>query len=128
MGIRMLHRRRRTGAWHRRIERAEADPERGGDASPVPSLAADASSARIPVDPAARVRAALAAMRRRVAALQWRARVDVARGYLALLLAALPKARPRHTLTVFVASLTERPAPPAPGQARPDAREPDAAP
>ncbi|MEU9403583.1 hypothetical protein [Streptomyces sp. SID4985] len=116
MGIRM------------RTERAEADPGRGGDAPAVPSLAADASSARIPVDPAARMRAALAALRRRAAALQWRARVDVARGYLALLLAALPKARPRHTLTVFVASLTERPSPPAPGQARPDAREPDAAP
>ncbi|MEU6244878.1 hypothetical protein [Streptomyces sp. NPDC047024] len=116
MGIRM------------RTERAEADPGRGGDAPMVPSLAADASSARIPVDPAARMRAALAALRRRAAALQWRARVDVARGYLALLLAALPKARPRHTLTVFVASLTERPSPPAPGQARPDTREPDAAP
>ncbi|MEW2132289.1 hypothetical protein [Streptomyces sp. NPDC005435] len=127
MGIRMLHR-RRTRAWHRRIERAEADPGRGGDASPVPLLAADASSARIPVDPAARARAVLAALRRRAAALDWRARADVARGYLALLLAALPKARPRHTLTVFIASLAERPAPPAPGQGRPSAQEPDATP
>ncbi|MFJ6543799.1 hypothetical protein ACIQMP_24570 [Streptomyces sp. NPDC091385] len=125
MGIRMLHR-RRTEAWHRRIERAEANPARGGDASSVPSLAADASSARIPVDPAARVHAALVALRRRLAALQWRSRADVARGYLALLLAALPKARPRHTLTVFVASLTERPASSATGQGRAPKREPGA--
>ncbi|MGW4196988.1 hypothetical protein [Streptomyces sp. NPDC005004] len=126
MGIRMLHR-RRTEAWHRRIERAQADPGRGGDASSVPSLAADASSARIPVDPAARVRAALVGLRRRLAALQWRARADVARGYLALLPAALPKARPRHTLTVFVASLTERPDSSAPVRGRASRREPGAA-
>ncbi|WP_078495894.1 hypothetical protein [Streptomyces sp. LaPpAH-108] len=127
MGIRMLHR-RRTEAWHRRIERAEAEPGRGGDASAVPSLAADASSARIPADPAARARAALAALRHRLATLQWRARADVARAYLALLLAALPKARPRHTLTVFVASLTDRSPRPTPGPAQPPGREPGATP
>jgi hypothetical protein len=91
-------------------------------ASPVPALAADASTARIPADLTATVRRAAAGLRHRLTGLtahadhapDWRQWADLARGYLALALAALPKPRPRHTLTVFVASLTERPAAPAP--------------
>lgn len=114
----MLHRRTpeaRNGilVWADTVS-AQATP-----ASPVPPLADDASTARIPADPATTVRRTVKDLRRRLTARihrapDWRAWPDLARGYLALLLALVPKARPRRTLTVFVASLTERPTGPAP--------------
>ncbi len=125
MGIRMLHRRTPeavTRAWAVTAS-AQAMP-----ASPVPALAADASTARIPADPAMTVRRAANRVRRGLAGLtarrghapDWRQWADLTRGYLALALTALPRSRPRPTLTVFVASLTERPA--APGRTRPSQR------
>jgi hypothetical protein len=125
----MLHRRtpeahNGTTAW------ADTASAQGTPASPVPPLAADASTARIPADPAATVRKAAADLRRRLAARthhapDWRAWTDLARGYLALLLAAIPKARPRRTLTVFVASLAERPSHPDPSGIQVDRDNPD---
>jgi hypothetical protein len=122
----MLH--RRTPEAHNGIAAwADTASDRVTPASPVPPLAADASTARIPADPAATARRTAADLRRRLTdrthhAPDWRAWTDLARGYLALLLALIPKARPRRTLTVFVASFAERPAGPAPHRPpRPDA-------
>ncbi|WP_208614227.1 hypothetical protein [Streptomyces yokosukanensis] len=123
MGIRMLHRRTPeadTRAW------ADTASAQAMPASPVPALAADASTARIPANPAATVRRAATdlghGLTGRTAhagrAAYWRQWADLARGYLALALTAIPRSRPRPTLTVFVASLTERPAA-APGAHRP---------
>ncbi|MFF3912603.1 hypothetical protein ACFYZB_03810 [Streptomyces sp. NPDC001852] len=119
MGIRMLHRRTPeadTRAW------ADAASAQAMPASPVPALAADASTARIPADLSATVRRAATSLRHRLAGLtapvdrapDWRQWADLARGYLALALSAFPRPRPRRTLTVFVASLTDRPAAPDP--------------
>ncbi|MGW3204998.1 hypothetical protein [Streptomyces sp. NPDC001135] len=119
MGIRMLHRRTPeadTRAW------ADTASAQAMPASPVPALAADASTARIPADPAETVRGAVIRLRRGLAGLtahadpapDWRQWADLARGYLALALTAIPRSRPRPTLTVFVASLTERGASPGP--------------
>ncbi|MQY33190.1 hypothetical protein SRB17_11510 [Streptomyces sp. RB17] len=126
MGIRMLHRRTPeadTRAW------ADAASAQAMPASPVPALAADASTARIPADLTATVRRAATNLRHRLAGLtapvdrapDWRQWADLARGYLALALTAIPRRRPRCTLTVFVASLTDRPA--APGPHRPSHRD-----
>ncbi|MGW7824615.1 hypothetical protein ACWGLF_42635 [Streptomyces puniciscabiei] len=119
MGIRTLHRRTPEAdirAW------ADAASARAVPVSPVPALAADASTARIPTDLSATVRRAARNLRHRLAGLtapvehapDWRQWADLARGYLALALTALPRPRPRRTLTVFVASLTDRPAAPTP--------------
>ncbi|WP_341845902.1 hypothetical protein [Streptomyces incarnatus] len=127
MGIRTLHRRTPEvdiRAW------ADAASARAVPVSPVPALAADASTARIPADLSATVRRAARNLRHRLAGLtapvehapDWRQWADLARGYLALALTALPRPRPRRTLTVFVASLTDRPAAPAPH--RPPHRDP----
>ncbi|MEU5533234.1 hypothetical protein [Streptomyces sp. NPDC020362] len=134
MGIRMLHRRTpeaRNGAPARpHTASAQVTP-----ASQVLPLAADASTARIPADPATRARRAAADVRRRLAtrgtradgaALDRRVRADLARGYLALLLALIPKSRPRRTLTVFVAPVLKAPVtgPPAgPAPHRPHHRD-----
>ncbi|MEU6815070.1 hypothetical protein [Streptomyces sp. NPDC046860] len=134
MGIRMLHRlgpdpRHSGTVW------TYTAPAPAASGTAVPVVAAGASAVRHPSDPRTRLRRAGAdagrALARRAPDRQvW---ADLARGYLALLLARLPKARPRHTLTVFVASLTDRPAPagprrpprPAtPGQRRPGPRKP----
>ncbi|MEW2619697.1 hypothetical protein [Streptomyces sp. NPDC048106] len=121
MGIRMLHRRTPeavTRVW------ADTASAQALPASPVPALAADASTARIPADPATTVRRAARNLRRRLtdrAALtgtavragrapDWHQWSDLARGYLALALTLVPRSRPRPTLTVFVASPTEHPA------------------
>lgn len=121
MGIRMLHRRTPeavTRVW------ADTASAQALPASPVPALAADASTARIPADPATTVRRAARNVRRglkdRTArtgaaaragrAPDWRQWADLARGYLALTLTLIPRSRPRPTLTVFVAPLAERPA------------------
>lgn len=126
MGIRMLHRRTPEAyirAW------ADTASAQAMPASPVPALAADASTARIPADLTATVRRAATHLRHRLAGLtapvdrapDWRQWADLARGYLALALTAIPRPRPRRTLTVFVASLTDRPA--APGPHRPPHRD-----
>ncbi|MFD8819330.1 hypothetical protein ACFV23_49615 [Streptomyces sp. NPDC059627] len=124
MGIRMVHRRTpqsRPPAKARSAAAAQVT------ASPsAPALAAGASSARIPADLAVTVRRAATRLRRRLRARpdlrQW---LDVARSYLALLRTALPGPRRPRTMTVFVASLTERPTDSA-ARRRPPA--PDAAP
>ncbi|UFR05100.1 hypothetical protein KBP30_29800 [Streptomyces sp. Go40/10] len=119
MGIRMLHRRTpvaATGVW------ADTASAQALPAAPVPALAADASTARIPADLATVLRTATERLRGRLTGRtartpDWRQWTDLARGYLALVLTLVPSARPRPTVTVFVASLTERPA--APGPHRP---------
>ncbi len=124
MGIRMLHRRTpeaAAGAWAA-VASAQAVP-----AAPVPALAADASTARVPADPVATVRGVTRRLGRalttRPARLpDWRQWTDLARGYLALALTLIPRSRPRREITVFVASLTERPA--TPGPHRPPRRDP----
>ncbi|SEC61094.1 hypothetical protein SAMN04490357_2427 [Streptomyces misionensis] len=118
MGIRMLHRRTPeavTRVW------ADTASAQAPTASPVPALAAGASTARIPADPATTVRRAAEHVRRGLTdraravrtghAPDWRQWADLARGYLALALTLIPRTRPRPTLTVFVASPAERPAP-----------------
>ncbi|WP_202515770.1 MULTISPECIES: hypothetical protein [unclassified Streptomyces] len=126
MGIRMLHRRTPEAVTGVRAVTASAQAM---PAAPVPALAADASTARIPADPATTVRDVAKSIRRRLAGRpdrlpDWRQWADLARGYLALTLTLVPRSRPRPTLTVFVASLTERPA--APGPHRPPRRDPQA--
>ncbi|MFF9084864.1 hypothetical protein ACF1BE_00295 [Streptomyces sp. NPDC014991] len=124
MGIRMLHRRTPEAVprtWADTFSAQAMPPSR------VPAVAADASTARIPADPATTVRRATRDLRRRLAGRTARIPdrrlwADLARAYLALAVAQIPRARPRHTLTVFVASLTERPA--APGPHRPPHHEP----
>ncbi|WP_158839073.1 hypothetical protein [Streptomyces sp. NRRL S-1022] len=124
MGIRMLHRRTpeaATAAWAD-IVSAQAVP-----AAPVPALAADASTARVPADLATTVRHAGRRLRHGLAGRpartpDWRQWTDLARGYLALVLILVPRSRPRPTLTVFVAPLTGRPG--APGSHRPPRRDP----
>ncbi|MGW4225141.1 hypothetical protein ACWEG1_16965 [Streptomyces bauhiniae] len=118
MGIRMLHR-LRPAPRHGSTERTDTGPAPEASGTAVPVVAAGASAARRPARPLTHVRRAGAATRRVLAAGARRlpdrhACADLVRGYLALLLTHLPKARPRHTLTVFVASLTDRPAPAAP--------------
>lgn len=114
MGIRMLH--------HRTAQARPTAPADPGAApslsSPlVPALAADASTARIPTDPATRVRTTLAGLGRRHighvtrpglsrACRHW---AELGRSYLALLLTLVPHTRPQRTVTVFTVTLTERP-------------------
>ncbi|RAJ63182.1 hypothetical protein K376_01916 [Streptomyces sp. PsTaAH-130] len=120
MGIRMLHRRTPEAVTRVWADTASAQAQ-ALPASPVPALAADASTARIPADPAVTVRRAARNVRRglkdRTArtgaaarAHDWRQWTDLVRGYLALTLTLIPRSRPRPTLTVFVAPLAERPA------------------
>ncbi|MEU8467603.1 hypothetical protein AB0F30_06705 [Streptomyces sp. NPDC029006] len=124
MGIRMLHRRTPEAAprdWADTFSAQAMPPSR------VPVVAADASTARIPADLTVTVRRVTRNLRRRLAGRTARIPdrrlwADLVRGYLALALTQIPRARPRHTLTVFVASLTERPA--APGPHRPPHHEP----
>ncbi|MFJ9866490.1 hypothetical protein [Streptomyces sp. NPDC101165] len=125
MGIRMLHRRTPEAPGG---TPAPADTATDGatPASPVPALAADASTARIPADLATTVRSAAVDLRRRLAARtrhapDWRAWPDLARGYVALLITLIPRTRPRRTLTVFVAPVIERRT--GPGAHRPPLRD-----
>ncbi|MFJ3333617.1 hypothetical protein [Streptomyces sp. NPDC086766] len=153
MGIRMLN--------HRpTVSRADGGADPAAPPEPVPALAADASTARIPTDLAATLRRAATALRRRLTPREpgpggtapWRLWADVARGYLALVLARLPR-RPRlartprrssrRGLTVFVVPATpvsdgpdgppaHRPRrdrqDPRPGHGDPRGPEPDATP
>ncbi|MFE2102986.1 MULTISPECIES: hypothetical protein [unclassified Streptomyces] len=125
MGIRMLHH-RTPEAQGSTPAPADTAADRATPASPVPALAADASTARIPADLATTVRRAAVDLRSRLAARtrhapDWRAWPDLARGYLALLLTLIPRARPRRTLTVFVVPVIERTT--GPGAHRPTLRE-----
>ncbi|MGN5378336.1 hypothetical protein ACQ4WX_14960 [Streptomyces lasalocidi] len=115
MGIRMLH--RRTPEAHIRAAwQGISSTQARLPVSPVPALAVGASTVRVPVDLARTVRRATAHLRRRCAGTaaradrvpDWRQWADLARGYLALALTLVPRTRPRPTLTVFVASLTDR--------------------
>ncbi|MFI5682694.1 hypothetical protein [Streptomyces sp. NPDC051636] len=114
MGIRTLHS-RTAHAWP--TAQAGADAAPGTPPPPVPAFAAGASTARIPTAPATVVRRTAADLGRRLTgrlsragkATVWRSWADLGRGYLALLSARLPRTRPAHTMTVFVATLTERP-------------------
>ncbi|AQS70106.1 hypothetical protein B1H29_27370 [Streptomyces pactum] len=82
---------------------------------PVPVVAPGASTGRIPTTLATALRRTAADLRRGLvdrapAAASprempaWRLWADLTRGYLALALTLLPRARPAHTFTVFVAS------------------------
>ncbi|WP_225831380.1 hypothetical protein [Streptomyces sp. NK08204] len=123
MGIRMLHRRSPEAGTPDRADTASAPVP---PHTPVPALAADASTARIPADLAATVRRAASDLGHRLAgravragdAPDWRQWADLARSYLALALTLVPRTRTRPKLTVFVAPLTERP--PGRGPHRPE--------
>ncbi|MEU2619193.1 hypothetical protein ABZ642_13690 [Streptomyces sp. NPDC007157] len=107
MGIRMLHGRT---PQIRPPAKARSAAAQVTAASAAPAMAPGASSAHIPTDLAVTLRKAVARLRRRLRTRpdprQW---LDLARSYLALLLNALPGPRRPRTMTVFVATLTERP-------------------
>ncbi|MBQ0886641.1 hypothetical protein KBZ94_17150 [Streptomyces sp. RM72] len=121
MGIRMLHH-RTTPA------RARTDGPARVPLLPVPVFAPGASTGRTPATlttvlrrTATDLRRGLARRASATAAAQeppaWRLWADLARGYLALALTLLPRPRPAHTFTVFVATadtLGARPRGPAP--------------
>jgi hypothetical protein len=129
MGIRMLHRRT---AQARITARADAATAPSPSSSPVPALAADASTARIPIAPATKVRRAVKDFGRRLGthacrpdpAQRWHHWSELARSYCALLLSLLPRPRPARTITVFVATATKRPSASAPSRALRDRPEP----
>ncbi|WP_217544402.1 hypothetical protein [Streptomyces sp. GbtcB6] len=125
MGIRMVHRRTPQSRPPAKARSASASAQVTASPS-APALAAGASTARIPTDLAITVRRTVTRLRRRLRARpdlrQW---LDLARSYLALFLTALPGPRRPRTMTVFVASLTERPTDSA---ARRRPPEPDATP
>ncbi|MFJ8789613.1 hypothetical protein [Streptomyces sp. NPDC102462] len=135
MGIRMLHR-RTAQAWIT----ARADTATAPSLPPpqVPALAADASTARIPTAPATTARKAVTDIGRRLGGHtprrdptpRWRHRTELARSYLALLLTLLPRPRPRppRTITVFVATVTERRAGSAPPRPLRDRQGPESGP
>ncbi|MFI1756184.1 hypothetical protein [Streptomyces sp. NPDC020571] len=121
MGIRMLHH-RTTPA------RARTDAPARVPLLPVPVCAPGASTGRTPATLTTVLRRTATDLRRglarRVPATTapqetpaWRLWADLARGYLALALTLLPRPRPAHTFTVFVATadiLGARPGGPAP--------------
>nr|BFD85424.1 hypothetical protein StreXyl84_48250 [Streptomyces sp. Xyl84] len=119
MGIRTLN--HRPAVSQTPVGAAPAAPP-----PPVPALAADASTARIPTDLAVTLRRAARDLRRRLTPgprLPWPLWVDLTRGYVALLLARMPRPVPARTLTVFVAATTAdpgRPGGPPPREPRPD--------
>lgn len=133
MGIRMLHRRTaRARTQAQAADLAAAATPR----PPVPAFAAGASTARIPADLAMAVRHTAADLRRRLTFRDdtdvdpreqarnprgpavtphdtpvWRLWADLGRGYLALVLTRLPRSRPVHTVTVFMATPPDGSAP-----------------
>ncbi|MFE0513572.1 hypothetical protein [Streptomyces sp. NPDC058964] len=129
MGIRMLHRRT---VQARNTAQADAAAAPSMPPSRIPALAADASTARIPTDLTAAVRKAAVSLRHRLTTgafradrvLAWRQWADLGRGYLALLLTLLPRPRPPRRMTVFVATLIERPYGSAPRGRHRERREP----
>lgn len=138
MGIRMLHHRTAPA-------RASTDRPARVPLLPVPVFAPGASTGRTPTTLATALRRTATGIRRAVAhrapaaatpreTPAWHLWADLARGYLALALTLLPRTRPAHTFTVFVAStdtLSARPAGPAPYRRLPPGRRgpgPDATP
>ncbi|MES5822902.1 hypothetical protein [Streptomyces sp. RG80] len=123
MGIRTLH---------RQTAPAQATTDATASTAPpsVPSFSAAASTARIPTDLVTALRGTAAGLRRRLTRRpDWRRCAEQARGYLALLLTALPRSRQVRTITVFIATaatVTDRLDGSAPGQDR--AAGPDATP
>lgn len=107
MGIRMLHGRT---PQTRPPAKARSAAAQAPAAPSAPALAPDAGSARIPTDLAVTVGAAVTRLRRRLRtrppARQW---LDIARGRLVRFRGALPGPRRHRTMTVFVATLSERP-------------------
>ncbi|MFF0646728.1 hypothetical protein [Streptomyces tendae] len=108
MGIRMLHH-RTTPA------RARTDGPARVPLLPVPVFAPGASTGRTPATLTTVLRRTATDLRRPLAfrartmatpheTPAWRLWADLARGYLALALTLLPRPRPAHTFTVFVAT------------------------
>ncbi|MFH9572868.1 hypothetical protein [Streptomyces sp. NPDC017230] len=105
----------------------------------VPVVAPGASTGRIPATVTTALRRTAADLRRRLAHRDptaatsretpaWRLWADLARGYLALALTLLPRSRPAHTFTVFVApadTLSAGPGGPAPYRHLPGFRGPE---
>ncbi|MFJ9349567.1 hypothetical protein [Streptomyces sp. NPDC101237] len=123
MGIRMLHgRTSQTGP----PAKARSAAAQAAAAPTAPAMAPDAGSARIPTDLAVTVGAAVTRLRRRLrtrpSARQW---LDLAHGRLVQLRGALPGPRRHRAMTVFVATLSERPKGPGASHRPP---EPDATP
>ncbi|MGX9885884.1 hypothetical protein [Streptomyces sp. NPDC002276] len=134
MGIRMLHRRSGRARTQARAAGAAAAPVT--PRPPVPALAAGASTARIPADLTMAVRHTAAGLRCRLTFRDdtvvdpreqarhpqgpattptgtpvWRLWAELGRGYLDLVLARLPRSRPVHTMTVFIATPPDGSAP-----------------
>ncbi|KUN19166.1 hypothetical protein AQJ23_38165 [Streptomyces antibioticus] len=104
MGIRTLHRQTAPA-------QATTDATASTPAVHVPPYSAAASTPRIPTDLATTLRRAVTDARHRLARRDWLNRRDLrlwadqARGYLALLLSAVPRSRPMRTMTVFIATV-----------------------
>lgn len=103
MGIRTLHRQTAPA-------QATTDATASTPAVHVPPFSAAASTPRIPRDLATTLRRAATDVRHRLTRRDWLTRRDLrlwadqARGYLALLLTAVPRSRPMRTMTVFIAT------------------------
>ncbi|WP_328656946.1 hypothetical protein [Streptomyces sp. NBC_00334] len=125
MGIRMLH--------HRTVPaRASTDGPARLPLLAVPVFAPGASTGRIPSTLGTVLRRTATDVRRRLVRRAptstaphqtpaWRLWADLARGYLALVLSLLPRPRPTHNFTVFVATadtFRARPGGPAPHRRR----------
>ncbi|WP_157977356.1 hypothetical protein [Streptomyces triticisoli] len=139
MGIRTLN--HRPAVVRADIGEVPAEPPPS-----VPPFAADANTARVPTGLTTPLCRAARHLRRRLtpggpapgATPPWWLWADVARGYLALLLAHLPRPGPARHVTVFVATVTPAPVsdrsagppPHRPGQDRGHRQgpEPDATP
>lgn len=134
MGIRMLHHRTTPG-------RASTDRPARVPLLPVPVFAPGASTGRTPTTLTTALRRTTADLRRGLLHRDrnqaastppretpaWRLWADLARGYLSLARTLLPRTRPAHTFTVFVAStdtLRERPGGPFPYRGLPGRRGP----
>lgn len=116
MGIRTLHRRTAPAP-----AQANADQPPGPALPPVPAVATDASTARLPVDLVSTLRQTATTFRRRLAH-RTQGWVELTRGYLSLARTLLPRSRPGGTVTVFVApvgNLTEPPDGSAPDRPHP---------
>ncbi|MFI8532266.1 hypothetical protein ACIGMX_18735 [Streptomyces aquilus] len=104
MGIRTLHRQTAPA-------QATTDATASTPAVHVPPFSAAAGTPRIPTDLATTLRRAATDVRHRLVRRDWLNRGDLrlwadqARGYLALLLSAVPRSRPMRTVTVFIATV-----------------------
>ncbi|WP_329340334.1 hypothetical protein OG866_32785 [Streptomyces sp. NBC_00663] len=106
MGIRTLHRQTAPA-------QANTDATASTPAVHIPPFSAAASTPRIPRDLAMTLRRTATDVRHRLTRRDLRTDLctdlrlwaDQARGYLALLLGALPRSRPMRTMTVFIATV-----------------------